>query len=172
MNVSDLLVDYEGWRMASLATKPDGSVTMSVVPNSTSGVCPVCGTPSHRRHSRYRRTAIDLPWRKSTVRLRVWARRLFCGEPTCKRKIVAERFASLLLCYGRPTEDVTRLLLAIAQRAGGEAGARLARAAGVPTSAHTLRRLIRRREFILGEAIAGGPGWLSLPRRVVDVGTG
>jgi transposase len=149
---SDLLVDGERWRMASLTTELDGSVTMSVVPYSTTDRCPVCGTPSHRRHSWYRRTAMDLPWRKSTVRLRVWARRFFCDEPRCERKIFAERFASLLLRYGRRTEDVTRLLLAIAQRAGGEAGARLARSAGVPTSAHTLRRLLRRREFMLDAA--------------------
>src|SRR5918911_5664660 len=135
MIANDLLVDGQRWRMASLAIESDGSVTLSLVPNSASAACPVCGTPSSRRHSWYRRTAMDLPWRKCTVRLRVWARRFFCDEPSCPRKIFAERFEGLLPRYARRTEDVTRLLLAFAQRAGGEAGARLARAAGVPTSA-------------------------------------
>jgi transposase len=152
VNANDLLVDGDRWRMASLAIEGDGSVTMSVVPNATSCACPVCRTPSHRLHSWYRRTAMDLPWRKSTVRLRVWARRFFCDQTSCRRKIFAERFTGLLPPYGRRTEDTTKLLLAFAQRAGGEAGARLARAAGVPSSPHTLRRLLRRQEFRLDAA--------------------
>ena len=152
MDATDLLVDAGRWRMASLAIEHDGSVTMSVVPSSNTCVCPICGTPSRRRHSSYRRTAMDLPWRKATVRLRVWARRFFCDQPGCGRRIFAERFTRLLPRYGRRTTDVTNLLLAFAQRAGGEAGARLARAAGVPTSPHTLRRLLRRCELALYSA--------------------
>jgi transposase len=152
VQANDLLVDGDRWRMASLAIERDGSVTMSVIPNSTMSVCPVCDTPTRRRHSWYRRTALDLPWRKSTVRLRVWARRFFCDQASCRRKIFAERFTGLLPRYGRRTEDVTNLLLAFAQRAGGEAGARLARVAGVPASPHTLRRLLRRQEFIVDTA--------------------
>ena len=97
---------------------------------------------------------MDLPWRRRTVRLRVWARRFFCDEPTCPRKIFAERFAGLLQRYGRRTEEVTRLLLAFAQRAGGEAGARLSQEAGVPTSPDTLRRLLRAQQFIVDAAPA------------------
>jgi hypothetical protein len=66
---------------------------------------------------------LDLPWRNFTVRLRIWARRFFCDEPSCPRKIFAERFTGLLRRYGRRTEEATGLLLAFAQRAGGEAGA-------------------------------------------------
>jgi len=152
VNVDDLLVGSDRWRMASLAVEQDGSVMMSVVPSAVSAICPVCGTPSGRRHSWYRRTAMDLPWRKFTVRLRVWARRFFCDQPTCPRKIFAERFTGLLPRYGRRTEEATGLLLAFAQRAGGEAGARLARAAGLPTSPDTLRRLLRNQEFSVGAA--------------------
>jgi transposase len=75
--------------MASLAVELDGSVMLSVVPSAVSAICPVCGTPSGRRHTWYRRTALDPPWRKFTVRLRVWARRFFCDEPTYPRKIFA-----------------------------------------------------------------------------------
>jgi transposase len=152
VNVDDLLVGTERWRMASLAIEPDGSVMMSVIPNAASALCPVCGTPSSRRHTWYRRTPMDLPWRKFTVRLRVWARRFFCDQPSCPRKIFAEQFAGLLPRYGRRTEEATRLLLAFAQRAGGEAGARIARAAGLPTSPDTLRRLLRKQPFSVGAA--------------------
>jgi transposase len=152
--MDDLLVGGDHWRMASLVVEPDGSVMMSVVPSARSANCPVCGTPSSRRHTWYRRTALDLPWRKFTVRLRIWARRFFCDEPSCRRKIFAERFTGLLPRYARRTEEATDLLLAFAQRAGGEAGARLAKAAGLPTSPDTLRRLLRNQDFGVTEAPA------------------
>jgi hypothetical protein len=58
--------------------------------------------------------------------------------------VFAERFAGVLAHYARCTAAVTDLLLTFAQRAGGAAGARLARASGVPTSPDTLRRRLRR----------------------------
>jgi len=171
VNVEDLLVGSHRWRMASMAIEPDGSVLMSVLPSTASAICPVCGTTSSRRHTWYRRTALDLPWRKFTVRLRIWARRFFCDQPTCPRKIFAERFTGLLPRYGRRTEEVTTLLIAFAQRAGGEAGARLARAAGLPTSPDTLRRLLRNQDFRVSEAPAElGVDDFALHRRPLGYG--
>src|SRR5437868_14049410 len=92
MLADDLVVGNDRWRMTSLAVEPDGSVMMSVVPSAISAICPVCGTRSARRHTWYRRTALDLPWRKFTVRLRAWAWRFFCDEPTCRRKILCRVF--------------------------------------------------------------------------------
>jgi DNA-binding NarL/FixJ family response regulator len=158
VEADDLLVGTDRWRMASLAVEADGSVMMSVVPSAISALCPACGTPSGRRHSWYRRTALDLPWRKFTVRLRIWARRFFCDELTCPRKIFAERFTGVLPRYGRRTEEATALLKTFAQRAGGEAGARLARAAGLPTSPDTLRRLLRTQAF----SVSGAPAELGV----------
>lgn len=144
MDGHQLLVGTNRWRLSALAIEPDGSVTLSVVPSDGAALCPMCGTRSQRRHSWYRRTALDLPWRGHAVRLRLYARRFFCVEPTCPRKVFAERFEGLLARDARRTEAATQLLLAIAQRAGSEAGARLAHAAGVPVSPETLRRLLRR----------------------------
>jgi transposase len=138
-----LLVGTNRWRLSTVAIEGDGSVALRVVPSAAGAACPVCATPSTRRHSWYRRTALDLPWRGHPVRLRLWARRFFCDAPTCPRKVFAARFAGLLAHYARRTEAVTQRLLAIAQRAGGEAGARLAQATGVPVSPETLRRLLR-----------------------------
>src|SRR5215471_11943348 len=115
MCADDLLVGHDRWRMTSLAVEPDGPVMMSVVPSAASAICPVCGTQIARRRTRYRRTALGLPWRKFTVRLRVWARRFFCDEPTCPRNFFAERFTGLLPRYGRRTEEATGLLRAFAQ---------------------------------------------------------
>src|SRR5262245_57032914 len=143
MDPGQLLVGTDRWRVGTLALEPDGAVLLSVVPAAAQARCPACGTPSTRRHSWYRRTARDLPWRGHAVRLRLWARRFFCDAPSCPRKVFAERFPGLLARYGRRTEAATAFLLAMARCAGGAAGARLARAAGVPVSSDTLRRLLR-----------------------------
>jgi transposase len=53
--------------------------------------CPLCGQPSRRVHGCYTRTLTDLPWCGTPVRLRIRVHKLFCDEPTCERKIFAER---------------------------------------------------------------------------------
>src|SRR5205823_4288982 len=69
------------------------------------------------------------------------------------------------------TEEATSLLLAFAQRAGGEAGARLGRAAGLPTSPDTLRRLLRNQDFSVNEAPADlGVDDFALHRRPLGYG--
>jgi hypothetical protein len=75
--------------------------------------------------------------------MNVRTRRWFCDEPMCPRKIFAERFDDALARYARRTVDADDLLKTFALQAGGEAGARLARKAGVPVSPDTLLRLLR-----------------------------
>jgi len=75
--------------------------------------------------------------------MNVHTRRWFCDEPTCPRKIFAERFDDALARYARRTVDADDLLKTFALQAGGEGGARLARKAGVPVSPDTLLRLLR-----------------------------
>src|SRR5215212_4349915 len=55
--------------------------------------CPLCGQLSLRIHGCYMRTLADLPWCGTPVRLRVRVRKFFCDEPSCERKIFAERLA-------------------------------------------------------------------------------
>lgn len=78
------------------------------------------------------------------VRLRIWTRRFFCDQPACTRKVFAERFPECLPMFARRTEGATELLVSIVQRTSAEAGARLAKAAGVPVSPDTLLRLLHR----------------------------
>ncbi|MGH2976557.1 MAG: ISL3 family transposase [Gemmatimonadales bacterium] len=121
----------------------DGStVCLEVQGAAAVGHCPACRAASEHIHDRYTRRPLDLPWRGRVVRLRVTVRRFRCLNPTCSRERFVEDFGPALPRYARRTADVTALLLRFAEAAGGEGGARLAVAAGVPTSPDTLLRLL------------------------------
>jgi transposase len=138
-----LAVDDAYWQVTLVQMGPTGSLALHLEPTRAAVPCPVCGQLSARRHSRYRRRPLDLPWRGATVRLLIQTRRFFCDEPSCPRKIFAERFPARLPVFARRTERATELLISIVQRTSAEAGARLAHAAGVPVSPDTLLRLVR-----------------------------
>ena len=121
----------EGWCIVLIVVERDGSLVLVVEPTRCAVPCPRCGELSRRRHSRYQRQPLDLPWRGRPVRLRVHTRRWFCDAPACPRKIFAERFDGALAHYARRTTGTTELLTTFALQAGGEGGARLARRVGV-----------------------------------------
>jgi hypothetical protein len=104
--------------------------------------------PCHRRgsttvHARYRRRPLDLPWRGATVRLCLIVRRFRGRTPTCPRATFAEDFGEVVPRRAQRTAAATQLLLEFAYVVGGEVGARLAHAAGLPTSPDTLLRILR-----------------------------
>jgi transposase len=84
------------WTLTTIVAELDGTVVLRVRPTREAVPCPACGVLSHRRHSWYTRRALDLPWRGAMVRLVVRSRRWFCDEPSCSRRIFAERFDGLL----------------------------------------------------------------------------
>jgi transposase len=105
--------------------------------------CPLCEGPSRRLHGSYTRTLADLPWCGAPVRLRVRVRKYFCDEPTCERKIFAERLEEVTRPFARGTDRRREALEWIAFALGGEAGARLARELGLLVSPDTLLNSIR-----------------------------
>ena len=119
-----------------------GRVSIRVGTGATRCICPVCGHGSSRVHSRYLRTVSDLPWHGISVALEVRARRLFCDEPSCKRKIFCERLPDVA-ARARKTGRLEEALLAIALELGGRAGARLALELGIVAACDTLLRRIR-----------------------------
>lgn len=84
------------WQIVLVVVERDGSLVLIAEPTRTAVACPGCGELSRRRHSRYERRPIDLPWRGRTVHLRVHTRRWFCDAPACSRRIFAERFEGAL----------------------------------------------------------------------------
>jgi transposase len=86
---------------------------------------------------------MDLPWRGRKARVVLTVRRFRCTNDSCERCTFAEDFGEDLPRYARRTREATELLIDFALKAGGEEGARLADAAGLPVSPDTLLRLIR-----------------------------
>lgn len=129
------------WQIVLVVVEQDGSLVLVAEPTRVAVPCPGCGELGRRRHSRYVRRPLDLPWRGRVVHLRIHAA-LVLRCAMCPRKIFAERYEGDLAAYARRTIDTTECLLTFALQAGGEGGARLARSAGVPTSPDTLLRLL------------------------------
>jgi transposase len=70
----------------------EGGIIVSVRAKADEQACPRCGTLSSRVHSRYVRTAADLPCAGKKVELRLVTPRFVCNAPLCRRRIFAERF--------------------------------------------------------------------------------
>ena len=77
------------------------------------------------------------------VCLRLRLRKFFCDEPSCERKIFAERLDDVTRPFARDTDRHRDALEWIAFALGGEAGARLARELGLLVSPDTLLNRIR-----------------------------
>lgn len=122
-------------------TVVDGVVVVVVCPTRQAVPCPACGQLARRVHSHYRRVVTDLPWQGVAVRLALHARRFRCDEPTCARRIFAERFPGLVAVGARRSTRLSTLYLAIGLALGGEAGARLVTDLGLRISPDTLLRL-------------------------------
>ena len=103
-----------------------GRVSISAASGTRRSRCPLCGRGSSRVHSRYTRTLSDLPWHGISVELEVRARRFFCEEASCERKIFCERLPDVA-ARARKTGRLEEALLAIVLELGGRAGARSTR---------------------------------------------
>jgi hypothetical protein len=119
-------------------------VTLVVTSTRLEGICPLCGALTSRVHSRYKRLLQDLPWCGKRVRLHLHVRRFFCANPSCPRRIFAERLPALIEVFARRTNRLRDALLDIGWALGGEAGARLCRKQAMPVCAATLLAQLRR----------------------------
>ena len=118
-------------------------VTIHASTEGSAAECPLCEQPSRRVHGYYTRTLADLPWCGTPVRFRVRVRKFFCDQPSCERRIFAERLDEVAPVHARGTGRQREALERIAFALGGEAGARLARELGLSVSPDTLLSRIR-----------------------------
>jgi transposase len=131
----------KGLELESLSLE-SGHVSIWAGSGARRCLCPLCGHVSSRVHSRYVRTVSDLPWHGICVTFKVRARRFFCEESSCERKIFCERLERVA-ARARKTDRLEEALLAIALELGGRAGARLALELGIVAARDTLLRRVK-----------------------------
>lgn len=110
---------------------------------AATAICPQCGQPSDRVHSRYRRHLTDLPAQGRAIHVQLRVRRFFCPNADCPRRIFTERLPEVVAVQARTTTRLHQTHCEIGFALGGEAGARLAKRLAMPTGADTLLRRIR-----------------------------
>ena len=99
--------------------------------------CPACSQQATSVHSRSRRTLLDIPTEVRRVHLSLQVRRFFCRNPACPRRTFTEQVPTLAAPHAQRTCRVQAMLRQIGLALGGEAGARLACALGMPCSPDT-----------------------------------
>jgi transposase len=124
----------------------DDGVAVTLRSEVPTSVCPTCGHVTKRVHSRYQRKPSDLPVSGRPVRLVIEVRRFFCDHACCPCKTFAERMPSLIRPHAQRTVRLQEALQQLGLALGGEAGARLSKQFGVPSSPDSLLRLVRQVE--------------------------
>lgn len=117
--------------------------------------CPICGKKSNRIHSRYSRTLLDLPISGHMAKVKLKARKYFCDNAACPRKVFTERFDCEIRPYYRRMIHSNDLLTRMALELGGNTGAAISRYVGIPVSPTTILRVIKRIE-IQSKALTSG----------------
>ena len=132
---------------AGLVPDKVDTASVPVVIHTHSGAasanCPLCGEPSMRLHSRYRRRLADFPWQGRPVVVEVRARRFRCATPDCARRVFSERLPAIAGVKARRTVRLGDIQRHLGLALGGEPGSRLAVRLAMPVSGDTLLRLIR-----------------------------
>ncbi|WP_081490698.1 transposase family protein [Terriglobus roseus] len=101
-------------------------------------VCPGCGPRSSRVHSRYWQTLADLPWEGIPVQIALRARKFFCVDECCARRIFTEPLPGTVSRYARRSGRASDALSWVTLALGGRAGTRRARKLGLFASRTTL----------------------------------
>jgi transposase len=143
VNVGENLLLLVGRIVVSLVEIGATQILVAIGGAETSAACPVCQNVSSGVHSRYSRTIRDLPWRGTPVVLQWCVRRFFCSQLDCPRQIFAEQLPKLAKRRGRTSIAFDQSLVDLGLECGGEAGRRLGKRQGLPTSGDTILRRLR-----------------------------
>src|ERR1700686_61670 len=109
-----------------------------------SAVCPGCQSISRSRHSRYWRSLKDLPVQGTQVVLRLRLGRWRCRNAGCEQRIFTERLSKVCAPYAQQTKRTGEIIAAVGHALGGRPGQRLMSRLGMPVSADTLIRQVKR----------------------------
>jgi transposase len=124
-----LLPDLPGFCVEQIERTEKG-IRITARATSSSAGCPDCQQASSRVYSYYTRCLMDLPSSGRPISLLLHVRHFRCLNPVCPRKTFAEPLPHLLLPHAQRTSRLRESLRKLGEEGGGEAGARMSRAAG------------------------------------------
>ena|SRR5579859_7216452 len=107
-------------------TQQDQCFIVLVRSTALSSSCPLCASASQDIHSHYQRTLTDLPSSGFPVLLKRMARRFFCRNPQCARRIFAERLPDLAQPWAQMTNRLREALRVLSFATSAEVCSRLA----------------------------------------------
>lgn len=119
------------------------AITLHLAMRRAHAQCPQCQQVAPKIHNRYQRSLADLPWAGMAVRLRVTARKFFCRNEQCPRRIFCERLPELAASYARRTLRLNDLLTRLGFALGGRPAAQFANQLSLSASARTFLRRLR-----------------------------
>lgn len=142
MTHTELLFDKEDAFDVVNVIKNDCSFVVTAHSKINCSLCPRCNVASNKLHSYYWRNVMDLSMLNSQTRIRLKARKFYCKNTACDKKIFSEQFIAHFRRYKRITTRVENKLLEIAQQSGGNGGEKLCQLMNIPVSSSTLIRFI------------------------------
>jgi transposase len=123
----------KGLELTSISETSE-EVLVRVTSHRETSCCPLCFKPSSAIHSSYRRKPRDLPCAGRPLRLLLTARKFFCRNPDCCRKVFTEQLPDFI----EPSSGLTKRLRTAVQEIGfatcGKGGERLSDKLGMPIS--------------------------------------
>lgn len=123
--------------------------------NQSGSCCPLCSKASVRVHSKYLRELSDLPISGNLVSIKLTARKYFCDNSLCSRRIFTERFAHEIRTYSRRLIRSDDLLFRIAIALGGNQGSIISSFVSMPVSASTMLRIIKNNDIEVKPVTSG-----------------
>lgn len=141
MEVTSLLSLPEGMHAEQIQITEHGLVIEIEASHPTS-CCPLCAQPSDSIKTHYRRLLRDAPCAGRQVQLVLTARKFYCRNPYCPRKVFTERLPTFVEPWARMTIRCCQHITSIGLATCGKGGARLAARLGIRTTRPTILRRI------------------------------
>ena len=157
MEATSLLSLPEGMQIEQIQITENGLV-IEVRATTPTSCCPLCSQPSSSIHCHYRRTLRDAPCGGRCVQFVLTVRKFSCRNPSCERKVFAERFPTFVEPWARMTIRHCQQITSIGLATSGKGGTRLAARLGIQTT----RQAILRRIMALPEASTGSVLFLGI----------
>lgn len=121
----------------------DKQMILEVLSEKKESICPYCGSPSTRIHSRYEREIQDIPFQDKQTILLLTVRKFFCDNPECTYKTFSERF-DFVKPKGKKTTRLIEKIVVTSTKLSSVSAACLLKEDSVKVSKSTINNLLKK----------------------------